>query len=168
MVQPFDDDRVYIAVGQDPEHGEGPGHLWAIDATKRGDVTKTAAVWHNDEVTRSLSTVAIHDDLLYFCDLKGIFRAIDLGSGKTLWNHDLLSAVWGSPYLADGKVFMGDEDGDVVVFQAGRQKKILSEVNLGNAAYTTPVAANGVLYLTSRDRLYALQQGAKCDPERVQ
>ena len=164
----FHNDRVYIAVGQDPEHGEGPGHLWAIDATKRGDVTKTAAVWHNDEVTRSLSTVAIHDDLLYFCDLKGIFRAIDLGSGKTLWNHDLLSAVWGSPYLADGKVFMGDEDGDVVVFQAGRQKKILSEVNLGNAAYTTPVAANGVLYLTSRDRLYALQQGAKCDPERVQ
>lgn len=160
-------DRVYISVGQDPEHGEGPGHLWAIDATKRGDVTKTAAVWHNDEVTRSMSTVAIHEGVLYFCDLRGIFRAIDLNTGKTLWQHDLLSAVWSSPYVVDGKVFMGDEDGDVTVFQAGRQKKILYEVNLGNSAYTTPVAANEVLYLTSRDRLYAIQQGAKCDPEKV-
>ena len=32
---------VYIANGQDPEHGEGVGHLYAIDATKRGDITAT-------------------------------------------------------------------------------------------------------------------------------
>jgi len=31
--------RVYIAVGEDPEHGEGRGHLWCVDATKRGDVS---------------------------------------------------------------------------------------------------------------------------------
>ena len=30
---------VYIANGQDPEHGEGVGHLYAIDPTKRGDIT---------------------------------------------------------------------------------------------------------------------------------
>jgi len=41
------DDKVFIAVGQDPEHGDGVGHMYAVDATKRGDVTKTAAVWHN-------------------------------------------------------------------------------------------------------------------------
>jgi len=35
------DDKVYIANGQDPEHGEGVGHMYAIDATKRGDITKT-------------------------------------------------------------------------------------------------------------------------------
>ena len=31
---------VYIANGQDPEHGEGVGHLYAIDPTKRGDITQ--------------------------------------------------------------------------------------------------------------------------------
>ena len=31
--------RVYIAVGEDPEHGEGRGHLWCLDATQRGDVS---------------------------------------------------------------------------------------------------------------------------------
>lgn len=35
------DGLVYIAVGEDPEHGEGIGHLWCIDPTKRGDVSPT-------------------------------------------------------------------------------------------------------------------------------
>ena len=33
------DGKVYVAVGEDPEHGEGEGHLWCIDPTKRGDVS---------------------------------------------------------------------------------------------------------------------------------
>ena len=37
------DGLVYLAVGQDPEHGEGPGHLWCIDPTKRGDVSAELA-----------------------------------------------------------------------------------------------------------------------------
>lgn len=35
------DGLVYIAVGEDPEHGEGIGHLWCIDPNKRGDVSPT-------------------------------------------------------------------------------------------------------------------------------
>ena len=30
---------VYVGVGEDPEHGEGRGHLWCIDPTKHGDVS---------------------------------------------------------------------------------------------------------------------------------
>ena len=55
--------RVYIANGQDPEHGEGVGHFYAIDATKRGDITKTGRVWHFDKIRRSISTAAIADGL---------------------------------------------------------------------------------------------------------
>ncbi len=39
---------VYIAVGEDPEHGEGNGHLWCIDPTKRGDVSSELAVKVDD------------------------------------------------------------------------------------------------------------------------
>ncbi len=41
----FYKNRIYVAVGQDPEHGEGVGNLTCIDATKTGDVTKTAKIW---------------------------------------------------------------------------------------------------------------------------
>jgi outer membrane protein assembly factor BamB len=161
------DDRVFVSVGQDPEHGEGPGHLYAVDGTKRGDITKTGAVWHNDVVQRAMSTVAVHDGIVYFCDLAGFFRALDAKTGKTLWQHDLEAAVWSSPYVVDGKVFVGDEDGDVVVFQTGREQKVLFETNFFDCVYTTPVAANGALYITNRTKLFAIQEGAQSDPDEA-
>ena len=38
------DGLVYLAVGQDPEHDQGIGHLWCIDPTKRGDVSSQLAM----------------------------------------------------------------------------------------------------------------------------
>lgn len=43
-----DDGLVYVGVGEDPEHGEGIGHLWCIDPRQRGDVSKELAVLAND------------------------------------------------------------------------------------------------------------------------
>jgi outer membrane protein assembly factor BamB len=160
-------DRVYVSVGQDPEHGEGPGHLHCIDGARRGDVTKTGALWHNTEIQRSMSTVAVEKGILYTCDLAGFFRAVDAARGETLWTHDMLAAVWSSPYAVDGKVLMGDEDGDLVVFRTGREKEVLFETNMGNSVYTTPVAANGVLYVANRMQLFAIQEGASSDPNEV-
>jgi outer membrane protein assembly factor BamB len=159
-------DRVYIAMGQDPEHGEGPGHMYCIDATKRGDLSATP-IWHNDEVNRGLATVAIYDNVLYHCDLSGNFRAIDPDTGKVLWKHEMGSAVWSSPYYVDGKILMGDEDGHLIVFAAGKERKILNTMDMGGSVYTTPVAANGVLYVSTREKLYAIQQGASCDVKKV-
>lgn len=42
----FYDGNVYVAVGEDPEHGEGQGHLWCIDPTKRGDVSPSLVIDH--------------------------------------------------------------------------------------------------------------------------
>lgn len=161
-------DHVYVAVGQDPEHGDGAGHLYAVDGTKRGDITKTGEVWHYDKIQRSMSTVAIHEDILYTCDLTGMFHALDAKTGKPLWTHDLKAAVWSSPMVVDGKIFMGDTAGTIVVFEPGREKNILSEINLSPAVYTTPVAANGVLYVTSPSKVYAIQSGAQSDVNEIQ
>lgn len=154
-------DAVYVGVGQDPEHGEAPGHLWAIDGTKTGDVTASGKIWHfgPDKFNRTISTVAIADGILYAADLSGYLYAIDLKTGEELWQYEAFAAVWGSPFVADGKVYLGDEDGDVVVFEHGRTKKMLGEFNMGNSVYTTPIAYNGVLYINSRSKLFALKAG---------
>ena len=149
------DNKVFIAVGQDPEHGEGVGHLWAIDATKTGDVTETAVVWRHP-FRRTISTVAIQNGVLYAANFSGFFHALDVQTGELLWEHDTLAAVWGSPYVVDGKVMLGDEDGDLTVMKTGRFKEVLSEVNFGNTIYSTPIAANGVLYIMTRSHLYAI------------
>ncbi|MBM3770224.1 MAG: hypothetical protein FJW27_02865 [Acidimicrobiia bacterium] len=150
------EDKVYIANGQDPEHGEGVGHFYAIDATKRGDITKSGVVFHFDKIRRSVSTAAIADGLIYIADFSGFLHCIDAKTGQEYWVHDVLAAVWGSPMVIDGRVYLGDEDGDVVVLQAGKQMKVLHEMNMGSAIYATPVPANGTLYLNNRTKLFAL------------
>jgi outer membrane protein assembly factor BamB len=157
----FWDGHVYVGVGEDPEHGEGIGHLWAIDASLEGDVTGKAVLWHRggEDFHRTLSTVAIADGILYAADLSGHLYALDAKTGQLFWMHDSYAAVWGSPFVADGKVYLGDEDGDVVVLRAGKKKEVLAEINMGDSVYTTPVARDGVLYITSRSKLWAIAEG---------
>ena len=152
------DNRVYLANGQDPEHGEGVGHLYCIDATKRGDITETGRVWYYEKIRRSISTAAIRDGLVYYPDFSGFLHCLDAETGKPYWVYDMLAAVWGSPLLADGKVYLGDEDGDVVVLRAGKKLKVLAEMNMGSSVYSTAVPANGMLFIASRSQLFALAE----------
>ncbi|MDX1643073.1 MAG: PQQ-binding-like beta-propeller repeat protein [Thermoanaerobaculia bacterium] len=155
------EDRVYIGVGQDPEHGEAPGHFWVIDATGRGDVTETHVVWHRggEEFGRTISTAAIADDIVYIADLSGFLYALDADTGEHYWTYDAFAAVWGSAFVADGKVYLGDEDGDVAILVHGKEMELLEEINMGASVYTTPIAEDGTLYIASRNMLWALSEG---------
>jgi outer membrane protein assembly factor BamB len=66
--------------------------------------------------------------------------------------------------VADGKVYVGDEDGDLVVLAATREKQILSETNLNAPIYGTPIVANGVLYLQSNSHLFAFHDSERAKP----
>ncbi|RMH20791.1 MAG: hypothetical protein D6696_07310 [Acidobacteria bacterium] len=160
------DGKIYIGVGQDPEHGEAPGHFWVIDPTVEpnddGELPQDkAVVWHRggEDFNRTISTAAIHDDVVYISDLSGFLYALNAQTGEHYWTYDAFAAVWGSPFVADGKVYLGDEDGEVAVLEAGKTKKVLGELDMGSAVYTTPVAKDGVLYVLTRNHLYALKEG---------
>ncbi len=157
----FWDNKAYIGVGQDPEHGEGVGNFWAIDATRTGDVTAEAAVWHvgGEEFHRTMSTASIKDGLLYIADLSGFVYCFDAGTGQLHWKYDAFAAIWASTFVADGKVYIGDEDGDIAVLRAGKKMKLLGEYNMGSAVYTTPVALDGTVYVATRTRLFAIEDG---------
>jgi outer membrane protein assembly factor BamB len=155
------EDKVYIANGQDPEHGEGVGHMYAIDGTKRGDITKTGLVWHYDKIRRSISTPSIADGLVYIPDFSGFLHCLDAKTGQAYWTHDVFAAVWGSTMVAEGRVYLADEDGDVVVLQAGKTKKVLAEMNMGSAVYATPVPAHGRFIMNNRNQLFSLSIDGK-------
>ncbi|MGH9347640.1 MAG: PQQ-binding-like beta-propeller repeat protein [Vicinamibacterales bacterium] len=153
------DNVVYIQNGQDPEHGEGVGHAYAIDATKRGDITKAGLIWHYDKIRRSISTPAVHEGIVYMADFSGFLHALDAKTGKPYWVHDLFAAVWSSPFVVDGKLYLGDEDGDIVVMQPGKEAKVIAEMNMGSSVYSTVVPANGTLFIMNRNQLWALAEG---------
>jgi outer membrane protein assembly factor BamB len=149
---------VYIANGQDPEHGEGVGHLYAIDPTKRGDITKTGLIWHYGDIRRSISTGAVYNGMLFYSDFSGFLHALDVKTGKPFWKHDMFAAIWGSPMVIDGKIYLGDEDGDVAVIAADKALKVIAENNMGSSVYSTAVPANGTLYIVNRNQLFAIAE----------
>src|SRR3954470_5256324 len=75
----FYKNRVYVATGQDPEHGEGVGHLVCLDATKTGDITKSGLLWDYKDIHRSISTVSIdpQSNLLFVGDFSGFVHCLD-------------------------------------------------------------------------------------------
>ncbi len=198
---------VYIAVGEDPEHGEGDGHLWCIDPTKRGDVSQelvfnsknpdvpiapkrnqacveadgdftrenpnSACVWHyagedrngngkldfEETMHRTCGTAAIKDDFLFIADFSGLVHCLDAKTGKCHWTHDMQTACWSSPLIVDGKVYLGNEDGDIVIFKFSPHKEVLNKINMGSSVYSTPIVANGVLYISTRNQLFAIAPG---------
>ncbi|MEO5895135.1 MAG: PQQ-binding-like beta-propeller repeat protein [Vicinamibacterales bacterium] len=155
------DNVVYIANGQDPEHGEGVGHLYAIDPTKRGDITKTGLLWHYGDIRRSVSTGALFNGILFFSDFSGFLHALDAKTGKPFWKHDMFAAIWGSPIVIDGKVYLGDEDGDVTILNADKVMKVVAENNMGSSVYSTATPANGTLFIVNRNQLIAVAEAAK-------
>lgn len=234
------DGMVYVAVGQDPEHGEGVGHIWCIDPNKRGDVSSTlakdaegklinaqrlqtvdleegdkiepnpnsAVIWHYSQVDtdgngkfsfeetmhRTIGSVAIKNDLLFIADFSGLFHCMDARkidesvtnpdgthSPVQYWKYDMFSGAWGSPLIVDGKVYIGDEDGDVAVVKLSADPKVaLKEVdgemvplnadengdpvNVGNAVYSSPVSANNTLFIVNKSTIFAIEEGAKSEP----
>jgi outer membrane protein assembly factor BamB len=156
----FSGGKVFMSVGQDPDSGNGAGHTYCIDPAQRGDITESGRVWQYDKINRSISTAAIFEGLVYISDFKGILHCLDVKTGKPYWTFDLQSPVWGSPLVADGKVYLGDADGDVAVLKAGMEMKKLSVADMGDSVYSTPVSANGVLYVMTRSQLYAIAVGA--------
>jgi outer membrane protein assembly factor BamB len=171
--------RVYVAVGQDPEHGEGVGILSCIDATKTGDITQSGKIWSYDKLHRSISSVSIDPDtgLLFVGDFSGFIHCFDAETGKLYWIYDMKAHMWGSTFVADGKVYAGDEDGDFTILAATKGKKLpadkvkpggpeneaelISETNLGSAVYGTPVVANGVVFVQSNTHLFGFYDASK-------
>ncbi|HEV8058735.1 MAG TPA: PQQ-binding-like beta-propeller repeat protein [Gemmataceae bacterium] len=179
------EDKLYIAVGQRLEHGEGVGHLWCIDISKTGNLSPVDDIWdpgHPKNRTsglvwhyggsidpksgsasapkyafgRSMSTCAVQGGLVYAADLGGTLHCLDAKTGSKYWQHDLGDAVWGSPYWVDGKIYIGNMGGQVHVFAHGKAKQLLDTVEMGEPVSTAPVAANGVLYVMTATRLYAM------------
>ena len=126
------------------------GALTCIDA-KTGKV-----VWKNTDIGRTISTISVADDLVYLAEYAGIIHCLDANTGKVYWTYDSFSRIWGSTLVVDGKVLLGNEDGDLLVMDHGKDKPKVKLVGMGAPVYSSPVFANGTLYIATQTHLYAI------------
>ena len=154
----FYKNRVYVPIGQDPEHGEGLGNFSCIDISKSGDITKSGTLWSYDKIHRSLSTPSIVNGLVFVGDFSGFVHCLDAETGAVNWVYDTKSHIWGSTVAADGKVYVGTEDGDVVVLEASKTLHVIKKNDIKSPIYSTPVVANGTLFIATPTHLYAIEK----------
>jgi outer membrane protein assembly factor BamB len=188
----YHDGRVYIGTGQHPMHRPGVGRFWCIDPTREGDVSaelkekpgkgklnpNSAALWCFDrwedsegekrDELRTVANVTVHDGLVIAPTLGGDVHCLDAKTGKRYWTHEMRDHVHASPLVVDGKVYVVDERGEVAVLALAREKKLLA-VNRMSAKGVIrlragPVFANGVLYIATHWRLYAIRTDKEESP----
>jgi len=163
----FHGNRVFVTVGGDLWWGKHLAWLQCIDATQTGNATGSALKWAYPLARHSMSTPAVAGGRVFVGDSGRRVHCVDAETGRPYWTHEVNGEVWASPLVADGKVYFATRNGDVLVFQATREKTLLSGIDLGDAISGSPVAANGVLYVTTMTRLYALRTGLEESPSQA-
>ena len=136
---------------------------------------------------RTMSTACIVDDILYLGELPGYVHCFNAKTGEHYWQYDTKSSTWGSCFYVDGKVMIGNDTGDLYVwkhtktpekiddidekaanqqasrkFRAAKQKEVaekylLAKIEFDAPLRSTPVVANGVLYIMSEKTLFAIK-----------
>ncbi len=151
---------VYIAHGEDNIDSLEFGRVQCIDATGRGDITKTHSVWRVDGIKAGYASLLVHDGILYVVTDNGILIALDSKTGQKLWEYKLGTVGKGSPVWADGKLYVMEVNGNIHILRPSREKcESLSHVELMGTTvegydeiYASPAIADGRIYFVTRDR----------------
>jgi len=154
-----DGGRVFIAMGEDPSHGDGPSLLHAIRPDGEGDLTASARLWTCRAVGRVVGTPVVKDGLLYVADLGGNVYCVDADTGAVVWKHETGGAVWGCLVLTGDRLYAGNVDGRLTVLCAGRRKDVLAEIEMDAPLYSRPALVGNEMYLATARRLYLIATG---------
>ena len=152
----FADGRVFVAMGQDPSHGNGPSLIHAISPNGQGDVTESRLLWTSREVGRVVGTPIAKDGLLYVGDLGGTVHCLDAATGALVWKHETDEAIWGCVLLAGDRLYAGNVEGTMTVLRAGRRKELVAQIEMDAPLYSRPALIGDALYLATARRLYLI------------
>ena len=157
----FADDLVVVASGRGPERP-----LFVVKAGARGDLTlpdgKTssdAIVWSRTGRGSYMPTPLIYKGILYVLNNSGVFDAYNLKTGAELYRQRLPVVGDGfsaSPVAADGKLYLSNEDGEILVVAAGEKFTHLATNSMGELLMATPALSEGVMYVRTAQSVFAI------------
>ncbi len=153
----YGDGRVFVAMGQDPSHGDGPSVLHAVSPNGQGDVTSSRGLWSYRGIGRVVGTPVLKDGLLYVGDLGGVVHCLDATTGAVVWTHKTEAPIWGCLLAANDRLYVGNTDGVLHVLRTGRRKKALARIEMGAPLYSRPAVVGDALYLATTGRLYLIK-----------
>jgi outer membrane protein assembly factor BamB len=158
----YRDGTVYLTHGEENIGTTEMGMIAALDARRRGDLKEDAFKWKTLGFLTTFASPVMDGDRLYTVDNGAIVAAFDLQNGKRLWERSLGTLQKGSPVLADGKLYVGTENGKFYILRpSATGVEVLDEDWLGTQEkpepiLASPIVADGRVYVTSMDATYAI------------
>jgi outer membrane protein assembly factor BamB len=138
------------------------GMIAAVDAAAKGEIAREQVRWNVKGFQGGFSSPVLDGDRLYQVDNGANLAAFDTATGKQLWMQNLGTIQKASPVLADGKLYVGTENGKFFIIEPGASgAKILDEDQLGTEALPEAIIAsvavsNGRVYLVTDSALYCI------------
>lgn len=157
----FGDGMFVVASGRAPERPifvvrpEAKGNITLPD----GKTSSEAVAWSKTGRGSYMPTPLIYRGLLYVLANNGVLDAYNLKSGEEVYRQRLSTVGDGfsaSPVAADGKIYLSNEDGDIIVATAGSEFKQLSVNPMGELLMATPALSDGVMYVRTVRGLFAI------------
>ncbi len=158
-----DNDGSYRIVASPVVHGDllfAPSRerpLLALKPGGRGDVTKSHVLWSFNNGP-DVPTPVTDGTYLYSINDRGILYCLDVKTGKSVYGPQRLrnATYSGSAMLADGKIYITDEDGVTTVFRAGPKFELLSENDLEDYTLSSPAVSDGQIFVRTASFVYAI------------
>lgn len=149
--------RLYVASGGDIWWGKNGSSLQCIDVSGDGGASGAGPVWKCELGKHVLSSAAVTGDLVFIADSEGTLFCLSARTGRPHWTAVMKGECWASPYVADGKVYLGTRRGDFRIFAASAEKKELFQRNIKSPVSATVTAANGAFYLATMKELICVK-----------
>lgn len=157
----FAEDLFVVVSGRAPERP-----IFVVRSGVRGDLTlpegkeqSEAVVWSRTGRGSYMPTPLVYQGMLYVLSNNGVLDAYDLRTGAEVYRQRLPTVGSGfsaSPVAADGKLYLSNEDGEMLVVAAGRKFEHLATNPLGELLMATPALSDGVMYVRSSRSLFAV------------
>ena len=131
--------------------------LMAIRPGGRGDVSQTHRVW-SFENGPDVPTPVSDGTFFYSVSDKGVMWCLNAKSGREVWGGQRLKpgTYSSSPVLADGKIYVSNEDGLTSVVMAGPHFRILAENPLNDYCLSSPAISDGQIFIRTAERLFCI------------
>lgn len=139
--------------------GAGDRHMVAVRREGKGDVSKTNLVWEKKKTLPYVPSMLAWGDHIYYVNDRGEAGCIVAKTGKEVWSERLGKPICSSPVLIDGKIYAASEDGEVYVFAAAPEYKLIAKNNMGEGIMASPAVANGRLYIRGKTQLFCIGKG---------
>jgi outer membrane protein assembly factor BamB len=159
----FAEDLFVVASGRAPER---PIFVVRPDAQgnitlKGGENSNAAVAWSKTARGPYMPTPLAYNGILYVLANNGVLDAYRLKTGEEVYRQRLEKVGDGfsaSPVAADGKLYLSNEDGDIIVAAAGPEYRQLAVNSMGDLLMATPALSDGVMYVRTAHSLFAVSR----------